>query len=274
MTNTSAKISEQAAARAFSKQAPVFDQLYSTDTIIQYKRNRVREHIEKWISPQSKMLELNAGTGEDAIYFAQKGHHIHATDISGEMQKMLIKKVDQAQLEKMITYEICSFTELENLRQPGPYDYIFSNFAGLNCTSELEKVLDSFSFLLKPGGLVTLVVMPKFCLWEFLLLFKGKFKTAFRRFAGRKGAKAFIESEYFRCWYYNPSFIKKYLKSLFDTLSIEGLCTLVPPSYMENFADKHSKLYDNLKKREDKWKSNWPWRNVGDYYIITLKKKD
>jgi len=46
----------------------------------------------------------------------------------------------------------------------------------------LSKVLDSFDPLLKPGGMVTLVILPKFCLWETLLLFKGKFRTAFRRF--------------------------------------------------------------------------------------------
>ena len=74
---------------------------------------------------------------------------------------------------------------LDNLKNRGPYDHIFSNFAGLNCTDELNKVLDSFNCLLKPGGFVTLVILPKFCLWEFLLLFKGKFKLL-SRFAGRK----------------------------------------------------------------------------------------
>ena len=52
----------------------------------------------------------------------------------------------------------------------GPYDMIFSNFAGLNCTGELDKVLASFSSLLKPKGIVTLVLLPGFCLWEFLLI--------------------------------------------------------------------------------------------------------
>lgn len=264
---------EQAAAAAFSKQAPVFDTIYNSNTIIQYKRKRVRDHVMKLLPPQSHILELNAGTGDDAVYFAQQGHMVHATDISTGMQEMLVKKVKQLQLEKKITYELCSFTELENLQQQGPYDHIFSNFAGLNCTNELEKVLDSFSFLSSSRGFVTLVILPKFCLWEFLLLFKGKFKTAFRRFAGRKGARARIEGEYFRCWYYNPSFIKKHLKDSFDTVSIEGLCTLVPPSYLENFAQKHPKLYQYLKKREDKWKTHWPWKNIGDYYIITLQKK-
>jgi len=219
------------------------------------------------------MLELNAGTGDDAIYFAGKDHHIHATDISASMQQQLVEKARAGKLLDKITNEICSFTELENLQEQGPYDYIFSNFAGLNCTNQLEKVLASFQFLLKPGGFVTLVVLPKFCLWEFLLLFKGKFKTAFRRFAGKKGAKAHIEGEYFRCWYYNPSFIRKHLKSEFDVVSLEGLCTVVPPSYIEHFAEKHPKWYRRLVSKEEKWKAKWPWRVFGDYYIITLQKK-
>jgi ubiquinone/menaquinone biosynthesis C-methylase UbiE len=259
------------AAEAFNKQAAVFDQLYAADTIIQYKRKRVREHIEKFLPPSSSILELNAGTGDDAIYFAGKGHTVHATDISTGMQQELEKKVSRSQLGHLVTNELCSFTELENLQQQGPYDHIFSNFAGLNCTDRLDKVLHSFSYLLKPGGFVTLVVLPKFCLWEFLLLFKGKFKTAFRRFSGSKGAKAHIEGEYFRCWYYNPSYIRRYLKASFKVIDLEGLCTLVPPSYMEHFAEKHPRLYNSLVRKENKWKRKWPWKLVGDYYIITLQ---
>ncbi len=264
---------EQAAAGAFSKQAPVFDKLYQTNTIISYKRKRVREHMESFLQPGSHILELNAGTGEDAIYFAGKGHHIHATDIAEAMLTLLDQKVKEQQLEKMITHEQCSFTNLDKLWLQGPYDHIFSNFAGLNCTGRLGKVLSSFEWLLKPGGFATLVLLPRFCLWEFLLIFGGKFKTAFRRFTGRKGAKAKIEGEVFRCWYYNPSFVRRYLKDSFQVKALEGLCTIVPPSYIENFAEKHPRQYRYLEKKENKWKSKWPWKVMGDYYIITLQKK-
>jgi hypothetical protein len=44
MTQLSANTTEQAAAAAFSKQAPVFDNLYAANAIVQYKRKRVREH--------------------------------------------------------------------------------------------------------------------------------------------------------------------------------------------------------------------------------------
>jgi ubiquinone/menaquinone biosynthesis C-methylase UbiE len=263
---------QQEVVEAFNKQSIVFDEIYSGNAIIQYKRKRVRDHVLKYLEPNSRILELNAGTGEDAVYFAEQDHSVHATDISPGMQEQLIKKVNERQLQHLITNEICSFTSLANLQSREPYDLIFSNFAGLNCTGELDKVLGSFSSLLKPGGIVTLVILPKFCLWETLLLFKGKFKTAFRRFFSKNGKRAHLEGSYFRCWYYDPSFIKKHLEKEYEVQSIEGLCSLVPPSYIENFAEKHPWLFQFLKNKENKWKTKWPWKSTGDYYIISLKK--
>jgi ubiquinone/menaquinone biosynthesis C-methylase UbiE len=264
---------EQLAAEAFSSQSKIFDELYSANKIIEYKRERVRDHLKKYIHPGDFILELNSGTGQDAIWLAQQNCKVHATDIAGGMLEVLQQKIISEGLETSVSSELCSFTALTNLQQKGPYDMIFSNFAGLNCTDQLDKVLDSFSMLLKPNGIVTLVLLPKFPLWEFLLLFKGKFKTATRRFFSSKGRKARIEETYFKCWYYNPSFITESLNAEFKLLSIEGLCTIVPPSYIENFGDKYPKVFKFLKNKEDKWKSKWPWKYIGDYYIISLQKK-
>ena len=264
---------ENEAEKAFSKQSSLFDDVYSSNTIIQYKRKRVRDHIEKFLKPGSTILEINAGTGEDAIYFAEHGHLVHATDISPGMLKMLVEKMKIHHLTNKISAELCSYTALETLSDKGPYDLIFSNFAGLNCTSELDKVLSSFSALLKPGGMITLVLLPKFCLWETLLLFNGKFKTAFRRFFSRKGVKAHIEGEYFRCWYYDPSYIIHRLKNSFEIYGLEGLCTIVPPSYIEHFPEKYPRSYKFFKKKEEQLKDVWPWKSIGDYYILSMKRK-
>lgn len=268
-----ANINEQKASAAFTLQSNIFDALYSGNTIVQYKRQRVREHVQQYLSQPGHILELNSGTGEDAIWLAQQGHRVHATDISAGMQQVLMSKVKASSLNDKITNELCSFTRLETLRQKGPYDLIFSNFAGLNCTGELDKVLQSFSFLLKPGGTITLVVLSKFCLWEFLLVFKAKFKTATRRLFSRRGVKAHMEGKYFKCWYYNPSYIIRHLKNEFDLLNVEGLCTVVPPSYIENFAEKHPRIYRYLQLKEEKCKNKWPWKYIGDYFIISFQKK-
>jgi ubiquinone/menaquinone biosynthesis C-methylase UbiE len=260
---------EQLAAIAFNRQSAVFDELYGSSAIINYKRNRVRSHMDTLLKANSSILELNAGTGEDTLYFAGRGHLVHATDISAGMLGELGKKVKS----KDISWEICSFTNLANLQRKGPYDHIFSNFAGLNCTGDLKIALDSFSQLLKPGGVVTLVLLPRFCLWETLLVFRGKFRTAFRRFFAYKGTRSRVAGVYFRCWYYNPSFITRSLKESFQVIGLEGLCSIVPPSYMEGFAYKYPMIYDFLKRKEERLKSSWPWNTIGDYYIISLIKK-
>jgi ubiquinone/menaquinone biosynthesis C-methylase UbiE len=266
-------VSEQAAEKAFTKQSIHFDDIYSPNLIIQYKRQRVRDHVIQYLPANSTILELNAGTGEDAVWFAQKGHHVHATDISQGMQERLVEKINKQNLGSRVTHELCSFTHLQNLENKGPYDLVFSNFAGLNCTGDLDLVLRSIPSLLKPGGIATLVILPKLCLWESLMFLKGDFKTASRRFFSRKGATAHIEGEYFTCWYYDPSYVIKHTKNDFELLSIEGLCTIVPPSYLENFPKKRPMLFNWLKQKESKWKTKWPWRSIGDYYIISLRKK-
>lgn len=264
---------ELLAEKAFGRQAAIFDTIYSDNTIVNYKRQRVRNHVLHFLKPGSNILELNSGTGEDALFFARHGHRIHATDISIEMQNQLKNKVQAAGLENMVSNELCSYAQLNQLKDKGPYDLIFSNFAGLNCTGELDKVLLSLSSLLKSDGMITMSILPKFCLWETLLLFKGKFKTAFRRFFSKNGRKAHLEGVYFDCYYYNPSYVIKALKNDFNVVSIEGLCTIVPPSYIEHFAEKYPSTYRKLRQLEDRLKASWPWRNIGDYYIISLRKK-
>ncbi len=264
--------SEQTASAAFDRQSLIFDELYSANSIIQYKRERVRIHLFKYLEPGSNILELNSGTGDDAIFLAQNGHKVHATDISAGMQSKLEEKINRQKLDGTITNEICSFTALNSLEKKGPYDVIFSNFAGLNCTGKLDVVLNSFDSLLKPGGIVVLVMLPRFCLWETFLILKGKFKTAGRRFFSSKGRQANIEGISITCWYYSPRKIIRLLKDKFKLISIEGLCTIVPPSYVETFPEKYPGLFSYLCKTENRVKSKWPWKYMGDYYIISFRK--
>jgi len=273
MSSLTDHINELKAAEAFSKQSDVFDQVYNEDQIIQYKRERVRQHILRHINAPANLLELNCGTGEDALYFARLGFSVHATDISeGMLQKLWLKK-QHAEEGKRISTELCSFTELQCLKNKGPFDAVYSNFGGLNCTHDINKVLASFEQLVSPGGTVTLVLISKFCLWETMMVFKGQFKTAFRRFFSSKGRKANVEGSRFTCWYYGLSDIKKNLPSSFRVIDVEGLCTIVPPSYIEKFAEKRPRLFNWLKRKENVLSNKWPWKFIGDYLVVTMRRE-
>ena len=267
------KAEYEPAEKAFEKQATVFDDIYDHNLIVKYKRNRTHAHLEKYLKNGSKILELNAGTGNDAIYFANKGHFIHATDVSKGMLSQLNQKVKDSNLNEFISTEQISFCDLKQISKKTTYDVIFSNFGGLNCTNTLNEVLLSFSNLLKPNGIITLVIMPPICLWEIFTFMKGNFRMAFRRLFAKNGAKAHIEGVHFLCWYYRPSYIYEYLKKDFELMEVEGLCTIVPPSYFERFPTRFPRIFALLKKIEDKMKHKFPFKYTGDYFIITLKKR-
>ena len=82
-----------------------------------------------------------------------------------------------------------------------------------------------------------------------------------------------MEGSYFKCWYYSPRFITRTLKENFELVGLEGLCSIVPPSYIENCAEKYPKAFLFLCAKENKYKTKWPWKYVGDYFIISLRKK-
>ncbi|HEX6333557.1 MAG TPA: class I SAM-dependent methyltransferase [Flavisolibacter sp.] len=261
---------EQRAARAFTAQSPVFDAMYGSDPVIRYKRERVRAHVMTHVAPGSRILELNCGTGEDAIFFARHGYRVHATDISDGMLQQLQQKIDGNGVTGL-TKEQCSFLQLQQLRDKGPYDAVFSNFGGLNCTGDLHAVVRSVDTLLKPGGTITLILISNFCLWELLLLFRGKFRTATRRFFASGGRSAQVEGRPFKCWYYSAKQVRRMLPG-YDVLSTEGLCTLVPPSYIQGFAAKYPGLFSFLARAEKRLAGTWPWRYFGDYVMITSRK--
>ena len=94
--SSSSTINEQQASNAFGKQSAVFDKIYADNTIIHYKRERVRAQLSEYLTTKNSfILELNSGTGEDAIWLAQQGHRVHATDISAGMQEILQQKREQ-----------------------------------------------------------------------------------------------------------------------------------------------------------------------------------
>lgn len=273
MNRQISQINEHQVATAFSGQSAYFDRVYESNPTIQYKRKRVRDHLLKYLKPGSSILELNAGTGEDAVFLARQGYNVHATDISEGMQEKLAEKVAYHGLTGSVSRELCSFTALRTMQKKGPYDCIFSNFAGLNCTDRLDQVLSDFDELLNPGAVVVLVVLPGFCLWESLLIFRGKFSTATRRFFSASGRKANIDGFPFRCWYYSPRFLKRIMSKKYSLLEIEGLCTIVPPSYLNTFPEKYPRIFSMLCDLENRLKNKWPWRSIGDYYICSFIKK-
>jgi ubiquinone/menaquinone biosynthesis C-methylase UbiE len=266
-----AEIQETNVSAAFSAQSAIFDEIDEKNLIIQWMRAKVREHVLAYWKAGESILELNAGTGLDAIYFAQKGINVHATDNASGMLSELSNKVATLGLANKITVQQCSFSELSNLNKTG-FNHIFSNFGGLNCTDKLNEVIESFYNLLKPGGTVTLVLMPPVCPWELMLALKGNFKVAFRRLK-KGGAPSHLEGKYFMTHYYSSARVKKMFGRNYNVESIKGLGIAIPPPYLEDFPVKHPRIYKSLVSVENSISGLPVFRSCADHFIITMRKK-
>ena len=267
---TTNKDNEITVSDAFSRQSVVFDEIDKASSSIVWMRERVRKEVLSYIQPGSRILELNCGTGIDSIFFAQQGYEVVATDNADGMLAQLNEKITALGLGDKISTKKCSFNHIDTLNE-GMFDYVFSNFGGLNCTDKLYEVIQGIDKVLKPGGYFTLVIMPKVCPWEMLTLFKGYFKTAFRRFK-KNGTTAHLEGLHFYCYYYSPKYVIEHAGNGYTTESIKGLCITVPPPFIENFFEHHPRAFRVLEKIENRIWDKAPFNRWADHYIITMKK--
>ena len=255
--------------KAFSLQSVNYDSYDRENPTLTWMRNQVRSHTLRFLRPGDKILELNSGTGLDAAFFAEKGFDIHCTDLSDGMIEQIRKKVEKNNLRGKITFQQCSYTELDKIKDK-KFDFIFSNFGGLNCIPDLHQSTKFFSALLNKNGRVCLVILPPVCPWEIVQMFRGNFKFAFRRFK-RSGTLANVEGIKFMTYYFSAKKIMNALGSDFKLLKLEGLGFFTPSPQMEKIPKKFPRLTKLLNKIDEKVSTTFPFNRFGDHIIVTVE---
>ena len=250
-----------------------------TDTLIgKAQRDLVWEYLNKQL-PENKelnILELNCGTGEDAVFMAGKGHQVLATDNATKMLEVTSQKAFDFGLEEKIRIQHCSLDTIQQNDFPEKFDLIFSDFGGLNCISpdKLKVFFETSTALLKSDGRMILVIMGRFCLWESLYyMAKMKIKSAFRRL-NRKSVNAKVGEEEMSIWYYSAGNIKKSSKDKFEVNCVLPVGIFIPPSYLNPFFKPRIKLFAFLLKMEKKVKKISFYHKIADHYLIDLKRKE
>ncbi|MDQ2691165.1 MAG: class I SAM-dependent methyltransferase [Chloroflexota bacterium] len=258
----------QTIAEAFSRTAEKYDAFADDHPHLTRMRNKVYAHVMHHVQPGARILEINAGTGTDAVQLAQRGYVVHATDIAPGMLARLRDKVETLNLHEQVTFEQRSFLSLEKIGGPS-FDAVFSDLGGLNCIPDLTPVIRQLPAILKPGGSVTWVLMPPICLWEMAEVFRGNLSVAFRRFGrGRVGAN--LEGLKFDVYYFSPRQVIRWFGNHFELRALEGLSVITPTAESKNFAKWHPRLYRVLSWLDDRLSPLQPWSGWGDFYILTM----
>lgn len=260
---------QESVNRAFSKQSADYDAHDEANPILRDMRQQVYRHLGKFLKPNSNILELNAGTGIDALHLISLGHRVHAIDIADGMIEQIGKKQSTYDLAACLTFQRLSYAELDRI-EGKKFDYIFSNFGGLNCIRDLPLITKHFPDLLKKGSRITLVIMPRLCPWELVTILKGNM-NAFRRLK-RNGVLAHLEGEYFQTYYHSLNDIKKAFGPRYEFLKSESLGIFSPQPHQVFLAENHPGIYNSLRKVDAALRNHFPFNRWGDHIIVTFER--
>jgi len=256
---------------AFNKASADYDAHENHNIILKWMRGIVQSVYLKYLKDGDDVLELNSGTGIDAVFLAQHGINVYATDISDEMICIINGKVKANGLEGKISAETVSFSQISEVKSNN-FKAVLSNFGGLNCINDYSKLNTDISKKLDSGGYFIAVVMNKFCPWEILFYsLKLDFKNAFRRFK-RSGIDAIIDGGKVRTYYYSPYEFGRFFKENFRTEKIYTLGYFTPPPYLDGVYNKLKPVSSLLMKLDNVFKGVPFFNYFGDHFIIIMKK--
>ena len=261
----------------FDGMAKSYDQVFTNTEVGRLQREKVWEYLDATFDFNKglSVLELNCGTGEDAIRFAQRGCTVTATDISEEMLEIGRVKASKAGLGDQLKFERLDVSRIKVEDLNHKYDLVFSNFGGLNCVplSKIRSLQHALWDGLRSRGRFVAVVMPAGCMMEtFYFMCKLQPAAAFRR--GKKSVEwVNVKGESHSIYYHSPRRFVDQFGRRFKTKIILPIGYWVPPSYTEPFFQRHPKWLDMLARLEQT--AQHPiLAGISDHYLIDLKIKN
>ena len=265
---------------AFDALAETYDETFTRSLIGRAQRDAVWRELDRAFRPGQKVLEINCGTGVDAVHLASRGVRVLACDSSPRMIEVARKRLADtgSALRAPVHFEVLATEEIGTLHAPGspsPFDGALSNFAGLNCVEDLSQVARDLARLLRPGAPAVLCFFGRLCAWEILWhLAHGKPRKAFRRLRSGGDLAELAEGATVRVRYPGVRAITRIFAPYFMLKRWKGVGVALPPTYLEPLARRFPKAVRAL-AGADLWLGRCALaRGLADHILLEFERKD
>lgn len=264
----------------FDALADTYDQTFTFSRIGRAQREAVIREMDSVFRSGQRVLEINCGTGVDALHLATRGVEVLACDVAPLMIGVARQRANKARMEghlrAPIEFRVLSTERIGVLRDESfttQFDGALSNFAGLNCVAELSAAAGDLAMLLKPGARAVLCLFGRLCAWEVLwYLGHGNPAKAFRRFRPGNSRVKLAEAAAVPVRYFSVRELCHRFSPYFRLERWKGVGVAVPPSYMEPWAQRFPKLL-NLAAHADLWLGRCPlMRAMADHVLLTFER--
>jgi ubiquinone/menaquinone biosynthesis C-methylase UbiE len=260
-----------AAGAAFDRIAQTYDGRFTDSLIGRAQRAAVWRVLTRTFRTRQNILELNCGTGEDAVFLAGQGITVFALDASRQMIARAQQRLRHNSPQLPIVFSELPTERIGDLRPERQFDGAFSNFSGLNCVADLGVVASSLAVLVKQDGCLVLCFSTRFCLIEILYyLAIGEWRKALRRCKGY--SEVTIDDVRFTVYYPTIRQIRRHFKPHFRLRSCTGIGVTVPPSYLEGWARRHPSFFRVLSRLDGRLARLPILRSTGDHVLLSFVK--
>ena len=250
--------------------AETYEQDFTETLLGKLWRDAVWDEIDAGFPPGQRVLELNCGTGIDALHLANRGISVVACDISSRMIETARHRATSSEVASLVDFHVLPTEQLAELQSDGLFDGAFSNFSGLNCVKDLSLVRRDLANRLKPGARAYICMLGRIAPWEILWpLAHGNLKKAFRKLRQSSIPSAHGEIE---VQLYSRKRIAEIFAPDFHLRSWKGIGITLPPSYMDHWAQHFPRVMKSL-SRIDRMISHAPaFRDCGGCTLFEFER--
>lgn len=247
--------------------ANTYDQIFPETLVGKAQRDAVWRKLERVFQSGQRILELNCGTGIDAVHLAERGIRVLACDLSPRMIELAVRRSRAANMTNLAAFRVMPTEDIARLVEQGPFDGAFSNFSGLNCVEDLSSVALSLARLLRPGAQALICMVGRIAPWEIAWhLGRGEARKAMRRL------RPFSEDPRVKAHYPPVRAIARAFAPEFRLRSWQGIGVAVPPSCLEPWARRFPKLLKCL-AQADRWLALCPGvRGLADCVLLHFER--
>jgi SAM-dependent methyltransferase len=254
--------------------AETYDLDFANTLIGRAQRESIWREIEKVFTVGQRILELNCGTGIDAVFLANRGVKVLACDIAPRMIELAQRRASLMKGSGMVDFCALATENIEVLGKESSFDGAFSNFSGLNCVDDLPTVAQKLATLLRPGARLVLCMIGRFVPWEIAwYMAHGNPRRAFLRFkrvtVGRIAEDAVVNVRY-------PSVRKlaRIFAPSFRLRKQQGIGITLPPSYLEHLAQQFPWVLNRLANLDRRIGCLPLVRSMGDCVLLQFERTE
>jgi ubiquinone/menaquinone biosynthesis C-methylase UbiE len=249
-----------------------YDHVFSETVIGRVQRDAVWRELERNFQPGMRILELNCGTGIDAVHLAKLGVRVVACDLSPKMIDAARRRLSAAGLDGRVDFRVLDTEKIETLVVDAPFDGAFSNFSGLNCVQDISRVAENLALRLKPGARVLLCMVGRFSPWEMAWhLVHGKPVVALHSFRRKATAELSLRGAV-SVRYPSVRDVRRMFAPKFRLRGWKGIGVAVPPSCLGSIGKMAPRLVGGLAKI-DRYLSSAPiFRSLGDCVLLEFER--